>query len=178
MFTKLLRLLVKCWRLQGRRVVIYIDGGICASVNAQEARKHSAGILADLIKRGRICVLNTIKSRLDPHQLGEWLGFVIDLAAGCFHVPDEKIDRLRCSIPSLLHPSKVHIRVIASVVGKIMSMSLALGPVARLHTRAWYADINQCVSWHVFAALSDESRAELVFFGEQCKGVKRSAYMV
>ena len=63
-FTKLLRPLVKRWRSQGRRVVVYIDDGICASVNVQEPRKHSAGIQADLRKAG--FVLNTIKSRLDP----------------------------------------------------------------------------------------------------------------
>ena len=34
-FTKLLRPLVKRWRSQGRRAVIYIDDGICASVKIQ-----------------------------------------------------------------------------------------------------------------------------------------------
>ena len=59
--------------------------GICASVDEQEARRQSAAIQADLVKAG--FVLNTSKSRLGPHQLGEWFGFVIDLVEG---VPDEK----------------------------------------------------------------------------------------
>ena len=32
-------------------------------------------------------MLNVQKSRLDPHQLGRWLGFIIDLSEGNFRVP-------------------------------------------------------------------------------------------
>ena len=127
-FTKLLRPLVKHWRSQGKRAVIYIDDGICAASNTLDATSNSQTIQNDLIKAG--FVLNTGKSRLDPHQVGEWLAFIIDLAAGCFLVPDVKIIRLKSSALSLLDLNKVHVRAVASVVGKIMSMSLALGPMA------------------------------------------------
>ena len=87
-------------------------------------------------------------SNLTPHQLGEWLGFGIDLVSGCFHVPAGKIDRLKSSILGLLRPSRLSVQAVASIVGQIMSMSLALGPIARLRTRSLYADINRCNSWH------------------------------
>ena len=45
-----------------------------------------------------------------------------------------------------------------------MSMSLALGPVARLRTRAMYAVINSCASWSVFVRLTEEAMLELEFW--------------
>ena len=97
-FTKLLRPLVRHWRSQGKRAVIYIDDGICAVSNALDATSNSQAIQSDLMKAG--FVLNTSKSRLEPHQVGGWLGFTIDLAAGCFLVPDDKIVRFKTSVLS------------------------------------------------------------------------------
>ena len=67
---------------------------------------------------------------------------------------------------SILHPSRVPIRTIASVVGQIMSMSLALGAIACLRTRALYVDINRCMSWHWAIVLSEEAKIELFFWQE------------
>ena len=161
-FTKVLRPLVKHWRSQGRRAVIYIDDGICAASNVQDAACNSQAIQNDLARAG--FVVNTSKSRLTPHQVGEWLGFIINLAEGCFSVPNDKLVRLKSSGLSLMHLSRVHIRAVASVVGRIMSMSLALGPIARLRTRALYADINQCLSWRAYVDLSEDSKSELCFW--------------
>ena len=43
-------------------------------------------------------VLNIAKSQQEPHQLGGWLGFIIDLCKGNFYVPKEKVDDLKTSI--------------------------------------------------------------------------------
>ena len=71
-FTKLLRPLVKRWRSWGQKAVIYIDDGICASASQQQAEQDSAAIVSDLQEAG--FMLNTVKSKLTPHQIGEWLG--------------------------------------------------------------------------------------------------------
>ena len=62
--------------------------------------------------------------------------------------------------------SSIPVGVVASVVGQIMSMSLALGPVARLRTRAMYAVINSCTSWSAYVRLTEESMLELEFWQE------------
>ena len=77
MFTKLLRLLVKYWRSKGKRIVISIDDGICASSTLREAESDSAMIASDLDDAG--FVLNVPKFKLSPHQVGDWLGFIVDL---------------------------------------------------------------------------------------------------
>ena len=51
-FTKLLRPLVRYWRSQGKRAVIYIADGICAASNALDATRNSQAIQNDLIKAG------------------------------------------------------------------------------------------------------------------------------
>ena len=63
-FTKLLRPLVKFWRSKGRRVIVYIEYGICAASTLEEAEKHSTAIQADLGEAG--FVLNLSKSKLHP----------------------------------------------------------------------------------------------------------------
>ena len=81
-------------------------------------------------------ILNRSKSKLDAQQIGHWLGFQLDLGKGMFLVPDEKISNLRLSIEAVLPCFRVCVRKLASIIGQIISMGLAIGPVARLHTRA------------------------------------------
>ena len=151
-FTKLLRPLVKYWRSEGKRVVIYIDDGIYASSTIQEAENGSAIIASDL--KDASFVLNMPKSKLSLHQIGDWLGLITDLLSACFRVPAEKIVRLKNNIASTLRSSRLPVRTVASIVGRIMSMSLALGPIARLRTRSMYADKNSCPSWYSYLSLS------------------------
>ena len=69
----------------------------------------------------------------------------MDLNAGCFRVPADKITRLKSAIHSITtRGNKVAVRFLASV---IISMRLAVGPVSRLRTRAMYAVLNQRRFW-------------------------------
>lgn len=55
-------------------------------------------------------------------------------------------------------------RSIASITGKVMSMSLALGPVSRLMTRSLYTLLNNRQSWCSRLPLSQEAKSELQFW--------------
>ena len=79
-------------------------------------------------------------------------------------VPEEKVSKLVKSIESILAPSLVHVRRLASCVGQIISMSLAIGPVARLCTRALYGVINSRHSWADRLPLPAAAQEELVFW--------------
>ena len=119
-------------------------------------------MLSDLKEAGFI--LSTDKCHLKPSQIGDWLGFIIDLMHGQFCVPDHKLAKLKGSIRSVAQLEKVPACVLASVVGQVMSMSLALGPITRLRTRAVYADINHSCSWADQLVLLAESQTELKFW--------------
>ena len=161
-FTKLLRPLVKHWRSMGLRAIVYIDDGICASASESEAEKAKDIVVSDLDRAG--FVLNTMKSQLSPVQVIDWLGFTLDLREGCFSVPQLKIDRLKSVIAHVYMLHAITARILASIVGQIISMSLAIGPIVRLRTRALYGIINQRIFWSDRLALSNEARDELNFW--------------
>ena len=125
----------------GLNMIVYIDDSIGASRTREKAARDQSVVFSDLDRAG--IIVNLPKSQDVPVQIINWLGFVIDHQNGCFHVPDDIISRLKMSLSPLLTATVVPVRSLASVVGKIISMSLALGPVSRLRTRALYAVIKQ-----------------------------------
>ena len=111
------------------------------SVKGEEpAINASTQVKSDLENAGFI--INAEKSIWAPSQAIEWLGFHIDLNRGIFAVPPEKIESLKSAIKHIREVPQVPARLLASVIGKIMSMSLGLGPVIHLMTRTLYA--GQC----------------------------------
>ena len=68
------------------------------------------------------------------------------------------------SIDGILASSPVHVRWLASAVRQIISMSLAIGQVTHLRTRALYAMINSRQSWADRLHLSKDAREDLVFW--------------
>ena len=163
-FTKLLRPLVKRWRSMGLRCVVYIDDGIGAARTETECVAARDVIISDLGEAGFI--LSIPKCVLDPIQRGEWLGFVLDLGVGSFYVPNEKVSRLQSSVAFLNLNSPIRVRALSGIVGQVISMSLAIGPIARLRTRACYATINKRKTWSDSILLSEEAKAELSFWQE------------
>lgn len=76
-FTKLLRPLVKHWRSQGLRAVVYLDDGIIMVKGQNNVQQASDRIWADLLDAGQ--VENSAKSRWVPIRKVKWLGFIINL---------------------------------------------------------------------------------------------------
>ena len=133
-----------------------------AAESEPQCLEHEEIVLLDLRKADFI--LSIDKCCLKPCQIGDWLGFIIDLVQGQFRVPEQKLEKLKSSIKSISQLEKVPARALASVVGQIMSMALALGSITRLRTRAVYADINRSCSWADKLILSAESQMELKFW--------------
>ena len=84
---------------------------------------------------------------MTPVQSFTWLEFDLDLSQGIVLVPTSKIEDHKKQQRSLQNQCSVPDKQIASVVGKIISMSTALGPVARLITRGLYSLLNSHNSW-------------------------------
>ena len=68
-------------------------------------------------------VQNKSKSCWEPVQVGEWLGFLINTIEHVFQVPGAKLTKLKCLLESL---------IFARLAGFIISLSLPVGPIARL----------------------------------------------
>ena len=91
-FTKLMRPLIRHWRGQGIRVVLYLDDGIAAIKGRENATKVSKQIQSDLVTAGFI--VNEAKLQWSPTRSIVWLGFQIDLEMGQLMVPDFKLQSL------------------------------------------------------------------------------------
>ena len=163
-FTKLLRPLVRYWRSLGLRAVIYLDDGIVAVAGYEEAVCQSKKIQVDLAKAGFI--VNEHKSQWIPVKRIVWLGFELDLELGQLKVPEGKLETLR-GLLAREDNEFIPAKALASLIGKIASMSPALGPVTRLRTRSLYTVLNFRASWCQVLMLSQGARGELVFWRTQ-----------
>ena len=137
---------------------MYIDNGIVVSKSESQCCVHRDMVVSDLERAG--FVLNLKKCCLEPCQTGKWLGFTVNLSEGKFLVP---VCKLKASVRSILQFSRVPVRSLASAVGQIISMSLAMGPITRLRTRALYAVLNSGSSWTDKCYLPAEAHEELEF---------------
>ena len=90
--------------------------------------------------------------------------FSLDLAQGHILVPQEKIISLKSHLSVAVRNSSLTARSLASVMRKIISMSLALGLVSHLMTRIMYALLNTRLYWNQLLCLTPEAVAELQFW--------------
>uniref|UniRef100_A0A1X7VUB7 CCHC-type domain-containing protein n=1 Tax=Amphimedon queenslandica TaxID=400682 RepID=A0A1X7VUB7_AMPQE len=161
-FTKVLRPVVKHIRALGIRLVLYLDDGL-VSVKASETHSISVSRLVEEIITKAGLVINREKSKFTPSKQAAWLGFDIDLALGEIRVSRDKLHTLKILLHSINEETLIPVRVIASIVGKIISMSLVLGDIARLRTRCLYSVILSRSSWSDHVMIMPEARDELSF---------------
>ena len=140
--------LTKKWRAQGFRVIVYIDDGINIAASYKKCEFITRIIVNDLISAG--FTINTEKSRLQPTQVGEWLGSVINTRDMTFSVPQGKIDKLTSSIYSILLKKRTTAKELARVAGQLSSMHASLGPIVQVLTRGIYTDITSRKNWHSY----------------------------
>ena len=115
---------------------MYIDDGLC-TVNGKEPACAAIKLVFQTLEQAGFAV-HLVKSFPVPTQRLVWLRFVIDMTAGQIEVPQSKIVASRELLDCVKQTSHVKAKCSASVVGKIMSMSLALGPVSRFMTHSLY----------------------------------------
>ena len=165
-FTKAVRPLVKYWRFKGIPIVVFIDDGIGVGKNKEQASLFSVFVKDTLNKSG--FVFNVEKSVWEPDVTAEWLGLFVNTQECFICLPKRRMVSLFNSIDSIFSsfPS-ITPRNLASITGKIISMTPVLGNVSRLMTRALYNAINSRTSgWDVCIDLSffPECLAELSFW--------------
>ena len=174
MFTKVVRPLVKKWRIEGKSIVVFLDDGLGYADSFQKANKHSAEVKVDLINAG--FVPNVQKSVWNPVSETEWLGFVINLSDGLLILPKRRIGSIKKGIQDVLKFShrgdqQVHklvwvkVKKLASVTGKIISSYLAVGSMSRIMTRAMHCDIESRASFHGNPFI--EGTRRIIFFAIQ-----------
>ena len=166
-FTKVQRTLTNHWRSQEIRIFMYLYDGAGAerSFQVKEAQEVSVLVRWDVKLSG--FVANDIKSQWTPAQMGELPGFILDLSAGTFQVPQRRVDSfclLLENIDSKGFVASAH--QLSRFTGLLASMGLALGPVVWLWTHSLYRDILNSASWDSKFHMSDDAVCKVLFWSD------------
>ena len=171
-FTKIQKALLKHWRSEGIRIFTYLDDGIGGHSSAQQARLVAKRVKTDIERSGFLW--HPVKSLWEPTQCEEVLGFIVNLAKGYFRVPERRIVSLNNQLQYIQSNNfMTTAHGIARLTGTIISMGLALGPIARLWTRGLYRNLMSTTSWGERVHLDDEATKEIKFWidsFEECHG--------
>ena len=161
-FTKVTRVLTRHWRSLGFRCMMYMDDGSAAASSPSECQKIADHMRLDLEAAGFL--VNEEKSHWVPSRHVELLGHELDLSEGIIRVTARRVEKLKKALVEALRAQQVTARELARISGYILSMSLALGPVCRLHTRYLYRLIDQRQSWSAKVLMTVEAKEELRFW--------------
>ena len=121
---KLLRPLVKRRRSMGHCCFVYLDDGISGLPERVSAFANSWVYQKYLKSCG--LTLNRKKSKLEPMQVGLWLGFVTATVRMQFRVPPKKIAKLKSNLDFIISSRTVTFRDLARVAGFIKSLFAAV----------------------------------------------------
>lgn len=100
---------------------------------------------------------------MEPRQVGEWLGFVINTILMIFEMPVRKIEKLKAAIRAVLNCQSVPATLLVRIAGYLISLNIALGPIARFFTRYMYFVVAFRRSWRDYVYVSEHLSQELKF---------------
>ena len=123
---------VSRWSSFGIFAIVYIDDGIFACRSLLDAQSPSKLVRSDLQLSG--WKSNEKKSNWEPRQLGEWLGIFVDTIRMLLIIPEKKIGKLKSVLTGLIDQfPNLSVKDIARVSGFVISLTVELGPTARLN---------------------------------------------
>ncbi|VDI74251.1 Hypothetical predicted protein [Mytilus galloprovincialis] len=145
---------------------MYLDDGLGGADNYDECTKVSHRIRADLIDFGFIIAEE--KCNWNPVQVIIFLGMVWDTSEGRIRITDERINRILKCISCICNrlPDKrvISVKLLASVVGQLISTQGVLGTTVRLRTRYAYDCVQDRTSWEAPVWVTPEAEVELEFW--------------
>ena len=155
-FTKVMRPLVKHWRSQALRIVVYLYDGLSVCGTKDNCLRHSLLVHSDLISSG--FVPNKDKCMWIPVQILRWLGFHWDFARG---FPEDKVSVLLASISEVSSFRIVTSKMLAQVTGRIISCMLVFGHICKIMTKALHSVIDSRAYCNARVFLTTEAISEL-----------------
>ena len=142
-FTKVVKVLTKRWRSIAIRIFAFVDDILGGGRSNEEASRISSQVKKDIELSGFVACPE--KSHWELTQKREHLGFFIDLETGTLSVPVTRTLRLQEKLDIALNSKYTIARKLTSISATLISMGLALGPVARLWTGSIYHQFTSVV---------------------------------
>ena len=126
-FTKTCRVLVKYWRRNGIKIVLFMDDGIGAAGSAEKSKRAADFVKSSIEKSG--FVTNTGKSHWVPSHHVTWLGLEINTDIFSIKIKKTRVEKVLHKISEMRRMWVCSARQISSIAGGIMSQDIVLGPV-------------------------------------------------
>ncbi len=168
-FTKLLKPLVKRWRDAGLHIFLFLDDGLGACEEEEEAEYFSHMVRSDLGDSG--ILEQTSKCNWKPCKVLIWLGIMIDLVRRMLVIPEAKREKTCSYLQFLSSRKKVTPRQVLKIAGLINSMAVVLGSKAYIHTKPLFHEVNKWVDgregWDDEIRLSDKAKACLIGWSKE-----------
>ncbi|KAK3097826.1 hypothetical protein FSP39_013568 [Pinctada imbricata] len=155
---------------------MYLDDGLGVHHDLEMCHKISTEIKDDLIKSGFV-PKGGEKSMWNPSQQVTFLGYYIDCEQGTIQIPEKRLVKLKSTISSLEKCVKVHVRMAASFVGQVISMSYVLGNIVYIMTKSISIDILSAKSWNSFIFLSKESLHQINFWKDNIDKINSRPFL-
>ena len=161
-YTKITKPIMAHLRSQGCRTTIYIDDLLNCHQSFQGCLDQEKHVHRTFFKGG--WVFKPEKSSGPPSQQVKYLGLIINSATMCFEIPPDKFVCL-LEEASFFLDTKTNklfpVKKLASWVGKLQSLRLAIGPVVSIMCRFIYRDISDAKTWFSYIRLSKDALTEI-----------------
>ena len=122
-------------------------------------------------------LVNPENSDWEPKTWFSWIGYTIDTQTGLIHANEERIQKLSSKLEqicaNLQLSNLVHVRLLASIVDQIISLSASCGSMTQIMTRYLHIIINSRRSWNSEVFLSIQGKEELLFWKKKSESFKR-----
>ena len=151
----------------------FFDDGVGAGSSRDIAKCNGSVVRSGLALCGFL--VNHEKSDWDPKTIFSWIGFIINTRLGFIYATDARIGNLCCDLNELCADlevfASIHVKRLASVVGKIISLSACCGNVTQIVTRYLHLVVNSRHSWHSIVFIQDEAKKELLVWRDNLRNL-------
>ena len=178
-FTKVLRHIVKYWRSQGIRIILYLDDGFAVAKNPELAANIAFQVKQDLLDFGFL--ISEEKSDWTPKSHVTWLGHNFNFVDAIITLTDDRLNKILKKVNNILCASTqsdwIAVRTLASIVGSIQSSEGAVGNVAKLMTKYCHMCIETRWSWNSLVYLNQQAREELTFWAKHLRDLNGQTFV-
>ena len=172
-FTKLMKVPISLLRKLGVYLVIYLDDLLIMAASKEELLRARDTTLYLFHHLG--LTINLKKSVLDPSQLMEFLGVLVNSKDLTFSLPEAKIQKLILRCQEAHSQTEMSLRDLCSMSGKLRATAPAVSP-APLQTRyiqqLCIQAQHQNLHYDSLVPLSPESKLELKWWVENLRFLK------
>ncbi len=134
-FTKVARVLVRFFRSHGVRLTLMLDDGLIALAPGQ---RHLVEWIRGIIRDSGFLVAEEKSDWVPSPRTSGFLGYTLDVAQNKLGITLKRRLKVKLALESIDPAQPVLRRTLASLVGRIVSMSFVFGPLVRMMTRALY----------------------------------------